>query len=103
MDRFDLLQFEDAQQMFERRAKEAESRKKKFADIESLGYCEGFTVYCYCKDELSWVYPRTSFSWDKDKYPHNDPNRKIFLCRNCAEACESYWYDQWQEYYSGLL
>ena len=103
MDRFELLQFEDAQQMFERRAKESESRKKKLANIEELGYCEGFEEWCYCKDDLSWVFPRTSYQWDKDKHPHNDPNRKLFLCRNCGEACEAYWDQQWGDYYAGLL
>ena len=103
MNRFDLLQFEDAEEMFARRKKEAESREKKLANIEELGYCEGFNDWCYCRNGLKWVFPRTSYQWDKDEHPHNDPNRKLFLCESCTKFCREYWNEQWDEYYSGLL
>lgn len=103
MDRFDLLQFESAEEMFARRKKEAESREKKLANIEELGYCEGFNDWCYCRDGLKWVFPRTFYQWDKDEHPHNDPNRKLFLCESCTKFCREYWKEQWNEYYSGLL
>ena len=103
MSRFDLLQFEDAQQMFERRVKEAKNRKKKLAKIEELGYCEGFGGRCDCKDELWWYTPRTFYPWNIDEEPDKDPNRKLFLCRNCGEACEAYWDQMWGDYYSGCL
>ena len=99
MSRFDLLIFEDSQQMFERRAKEAENREKELAKIEKLGYCEGFEGPCECKSDLGWYYPKTLYPWDKDKDPYDDPNRKLFLCRNCGEALEAYWDDMWREYH----
>ena len=103
MSRFDLLIFEDAQQMFERRAREEKERQKRFVEIEEAGCCEGLEGPCDCKDKLWWYSPRSFYPWDKDKDPYDDPNRKLFLCRNCGEAMEAFWADQWGEYYSGCL
>jgi len=103
MSRFDLMVLEDAQQMFDRRAKEAAEREKRLAEIEEAGCCEGHEGPCECKDELSWIYPRTFYQWDKDEDPYDDPNRKIYLCRNCGEAMEAYWENMWRDYYGGCL
>ena len=100
-DRFDLLIFEDAQQMFERRAKEAESRKKKLAKIEKLGYCEGMSHRCDSKKDVEWVASRTFYVWDIDEEPDEDPNRDCFLCPSCAEEHHAYWDEMWSDYYSG--
>jgi len=107
-DRFELLIFEDAQQMIDRIRKEEESRKKKLAKIERLGYCEG--AYCegayregVCnnKDDLDWYSARTFYSWNKDKNPLEDPNRDLFLCPLCAKEYNEYWDEMWKEYYEG--
>jgi hypothetical protein len=103
MDRFDLLQFEDAQQMFERRAKEAEIRNKKLAKIEDYGYCEGMFHECRSKKNVEWIPASTCYRWDKEKDPEENPNRDIFLCPVCAKEYTSHWDEMWSEYYHGLL
>lgn len=101
MSRFDLLQFEDAQQMFERRAKEAESRKNKLAKIEKIGYCEGFAGPCYCRKDVIWVEAMTCYLWDKEKDPEEDPNRQIFLCPQCDTYYVEHWQEMWDDYNDG--
>jgi len=109
-DRFDLLIFEDAQQMFDRRANEAESRKKKLAKIEGIGYCEGFEGRCEGVEEgcentesVKWTPSRTFYPWNIDKDPLEDPNRDIFLCDCCEIRYNEYWNETWKEYNAGRL
>lgn len=101
--RIDLLIFEDAQEMKERREKEAKSREKKLAQIEKNGYCESFRYKCDNKKDVEWMPAATHYYWDVDEDPLNDPNRPIFLCPRCAEEYNTSWQERWDEYYAGLL
>lgn len=103
MDRFDLLQFEDAEEMFVRRAKEADNRKKKLDEIEKSGYCEGVSHQCNNKESIKWISSRTYYEWDVDEQPGEDPNRPRFLCPSCAKEWNDYWDEMWNEYYAGRL
>jgi len=102
MSRFDILLFETAQEMFERRAKEAKNREKTLAKIEKMGYCEGVSHKCDRKD-TSWISARTFYPWDIDEEPLEDPNRSYYLCSACAEEYNSYWDEMWNDYYAGRL
>lgn len=101
--RFDLLIFEDAQQMKDRRAKETKSREKKLAKVEKIGYCEGFLGKCDNKDDVKWTPARTCYPWHIDKKPLEDPNRDIFLCDSCEIEYHEHWDEMWNDYRAGLL
>ncbi len=97
--RFEILDLENAQEQAERRASQRDYRERRFKWIEAQGECEGHEGPCQCKDELGWHYPNTSYGWDRDINPYDNPNRKLYLCRNCGEAMEAYFADMWNDYY----
>jgi hypothetical protein len=103
MSRFELIFEETAQEMFERRAKQAESRQKKLDKIEKSGYCEGVSHKCDNRDGVEWVDGRTFYQWNIDEDPDEDPNRDRFLCPGCAKEWNDYWDEMWNEYYYGRL
>ena len=43
---------------------------------------------------------RTAYHWNG---VGTDPNRKVFLCRPCAEEHHSYWDDMWAEWRAGQM
>jgi len=82
-----------------RREKEKKEREKKLEEIENEGVCE----FCQgresnYKNNPEWVGSMTAYHWDMDKEPLNDPNRKNFLCSDCAEENHLYWQERWDEY-----
>ena len=109
-DRFDLLIFENAQQMIDRRSEEAKNRGKKLTEIEKIGECEGFEGKCEgfegkCgnRKDVKWTPSRTFYPWNIDKEPLENPNRNIFLCGECEIGYNEYWDEMWNEYYAGRL
>ena len=103
MSRLDILLFETAQEMFERRAKQAKNREKKLDEIEKSGYCEGVSHECHNRKDVRWVPGRTFYQWDIDEEPAHDPNRSYFLCPVCDKEYNSYWDEMWEEYYAGRM
>ena len=102
--RFEILCLETAQEEKERRAKQKKEREGKLQEIEDRGVCE----YCQgqgskYKNNPEWVGSMTAYHWDMDKDPECDPNRKMFLCSDCAEEDHMYWQGRWDDYHSGLL
>ena len=97
--RFDMLIFEDAQEMHERRERESKHREKMHEETEEEGLCE----YCRRDRPAKWEDGRTFYSWNKDKDPLHDPNRSIFLCKYCALEYTESMTERWNDYYSGLL
>ena len=102
--RFEILCFETAQEEKERRARQKKDRERRLQETEDRGECE------FCggqrpdyKNDSKWVGPMTAYHWDMDKDPFADPNRKLFLCSDCAEEDHMYWQERWDDYYSGLL
>ena len=98
-DRFELLILETAQEQKERRLKEQKEREKRLKEIEDYGRCEGFMYECRNKKGVEWIGAATRYEWDVDKYPLEDPNRKLFLCEQCADEYMEYWNEMWDSYY----
>ena len=79
--------------------------QQKYKDIEKKGICE-YKKYINCKkNKTSWIkavtrYPYYRFDILKWK---EDPNRDLFLCKECSEEYYSYWNDMWNEYYSMVM
>ena len=99
-ERWEILIFEDIQEKRERLLREKIVRKELLDSIEDDGYCEGFGGRCDNKGE--WVPAMTAYHWNIEKEPHN-PNRPVFLCKQCGEEYTLSWQDRWDDYYSGLL
>jgi DNA-directed RNA polymerase subunit RPC12/RpoP len=43
---------------------------------------------------------RTRYPWNGEG---KDPNRDVYLCRDCAKDHHEHWDDRWADYYSGLM
>ena len=103
MNRFDLLIFEDAQEMLDRKAKEKKERERKLQEIEEDGRCEGFEGPCDCREDVSWYTSMTCYSWNMEKNPEEDPNRDIFFCPRCGQGYIRHWEETWNDYNAGRL
>jgi len=95
--------FETAQEMKDRRLREADNRVDILKKIEGRGRCEGVQGPCEATSGLSWATPRNAYKWDVDKDPIRDPNGDMFLCESCAGWMKEYWDEMWGEYYSGCM
>jgi len=102
-DRFNLLIFEDAQEVMERRAIEARNRENKLDKIEKSGYCEGMTCECRSRENVEWRHAMTWYPWDLDERPDEDPNRLLFLCPKCYDEYKYHWQEMWDMANAGRL
>lgn len=102
-ERYEILDLENAGEKKARRNKQHLQRKAKYKKIEDHGICEGFEGPCLETREVSWIGPSTSYPWDKDKDPLNDPNRRLFMCEQCAAGYYDHWKEMWTDYYNGRL
>lgn len=98
--RYEILDFESAQEEKSRRLREKKERERKLQEIEDRGYCEGFAGECSNKKDLKWTYSQTNYLWDIDEEPLENPNRPLFFCSSCAEGYMDYWYDMCRDYYA---
>lgn len=56
--------------------------------------------HCECREGVRAESARTLYEWNGWGI---NPNRDVYLCRQCAEEHHAYWDDMWAEYYSGRL
>lgn len=74
---------------------EKERREKLQEEREKKGTCE----FCCSKKNVKWRHSATAYHWDKSR-DLEDPNRKLFMCDECAKDYNAHWDDRWNDYYS---
>lgn len=72
-----------------------------FSNNFQIHKCEGHALGCTVSGASVYLESsRTHYIWDGTG---EDPNRDLYLCRDCAKFHHEYWDEMWAEYYSGLL
>lgn len=83
------------------------SLNKKREDLQRKREEKGCCEHCGSKENVSWIFSRTQYVWHNSVFdPYwelENPNRKLFLCENCAAEYNDYYDEMWQDYYGGCL
>ena len=102
-ERTEILLFETAQEVAERRESQRLHREHLLKEIEKKGECEGVMRECHSKNGVKWIGSPTFYPWNVDERPDRDPNSPVFLCEDCAKMWDDYWDEMWTSYYGSVL